>query len=95
LAEVNRGSWLLLTATNRPVKGQLTPTHQIPPPNERQTIISKALGDVGIKSLPSRRCFSIMSESGPFLVAPVGWSIRGLAAFAGSNQQQACGMNHP
>jgi len=29
---------------------------------QMQTIISKALGDVGIKALPSRRCFSIMSE---------------------------------
>jgi hypothetical protein len=29
---------------------------------QMQTIISKALGDVGIKPLPSRRCFSIMSE---------------------------------
>lgn len=29
---------------------------------QMQTIISKALNDVGIKPLPSRRCFSIMSE---------------------------------
>lgn len=29
---------------------------------QMQTIITKALGDVGIKPLPSRRCFSIMSE---------------------------------
>jgi hypothetical protein len=29
---------------------------------QMQTIITKALGDVGIKALPSRRCFSIMSE---------------------------------
>ncbi|KIZ00213.1 hypothetical protein MNEG_7749 [Monoraphidium neglectum] len=28
---------------------------------QMQTIITKALGDVGIKALPSRRCFSIMS----------------------------------
>jgi hypothetical protein len=30
-----------------------------------QTIITKALGEVGIKALPSRRCFSVMCEWRP------------------------------
>lgn len=39
---------------------------------QMQTIISKALGDVGIKPLPSRRCFSVMGARGllPLLSPP-------------------------
>jgi hypothetical protein len=49
---------------------------------QMQTIISKALNDVGIKPLPSRRCFSIMSE----------WSRMGQQAAQGGRCRKAGGQ---
>lgn len=39
---------------------------------QMQTIITKALGECGIKALPSRRCFSIMCEWHAAAPAPQG-----------------------